>query len=73
MAMVMQSATVSYLGVSQSISASEMDPMISVGGGGEFEAGPGMHIFIQGRYSMVLANGGTSSYEPIEGGVNFNL
>jgi len=69
MAMVMESVTVG----SASISASQMDPMIGLGGGAEFSAGPGMNIFVQGLYSMVLVTGGSSSYEPIEAGVNFNL
>jgi hypothetical protein len=61
--------------------------MIAIGGGGEFPAGPGMSIFIQGKYSVVFVpgttvdtgygtvtvGGGTSTYLPIEIGLHFDL
>ena len=69
---IMETETVTYLGVSQSVSASEMDPMIQIGGGAEFSMGPGMNFFVQGKYSDVLSTV-SNSYEPIEGGINFSL
>ncbi len=73
MSLVMQTVSVTFLGTTTSVSASEMDPMISIGGGVEFPMGQGMNFFAQGRYSMVMQNGGSSTYEPIEAGLNFNL
>jgi hypothetical protein len=53
------------------IGFSEMDPMISIGGGVEIPAGPGMNLFAQARYSIVMATGGSATYLPIEAGVAF--
>ncbi len=53
--------------------STSMNPMISVGAGGEFSAGQDMGVFVQGRYSVVFGNGGTFSYAPLEVGVSFNM
>jgi len=73
MSMVMESYTETILGTSTSISTSQMDPAIAIGGGAEFSAGPGMNIFVQGLYSLIMASGASTNYEPIEAGVNFSL
>ncbi|HEY5037676.1 MAG TPA: tetratricopeptide repeat protein, partial [bacterium] len=49
-------------------STSTTNPMIQGGGGIEFPAGASMNVFVEGKASIVIGNGGTVTYLPIEGG-----
>lgn len=84
---LMTSVSVSGGGVSVGGSSSAIDPMIDIGGGVEFPMGTNMNFFGQLKYSMVFipgqtvttaygsytAPGGTSTYLPLEVGINFDL
>jgi len=87
--MTSASETVSGGGSSASASASDsaIDPMVCIGGGVEFPMGNNMNFFAQGKYSVVFvpgvtvdtgygtvtAGGGTSTYLPLEVGLDFNM
>jgi hypothetical protein len=86
-ALMMQSVSASSGTTSVSASASQMNPMIAIGGGVEIPGGSNMSFFGQAKYSMVFVpgvtqtiggttvttGGGTSSYIPVEVGINFSL
>ncbi len=65
--------TTYYQNSSSSGSASSINPMAQVGGGAELSLGPDLNLFGEAKYSLIVGSGGTSSYIPIDIGVNFNL
>ncbi len=67
-----ETGSVSGVG-SASASASTTNPMIQAGAGLEFEAGSGMNIFVEGKASVIIGSGGTSTYLPVNVGLSFNL
>lgn len=65
----LSSFSVSYSG----LSASTSNPEIGGGVGVQFPAGDAMNIFLQGTANVVLGNGGTFTYIPVDLGVNFDM
>jgi predicted porin len=64
-----------------STSATDTDPMVEIGVGGEYSLGQDMSLFLQIEYSMIFDSGtsngktetATFSYIPITAGLNFDL
>ncbi len=52
---------------------SSIYPTIQVGGGVELPMGPDMNIFGEAKYTLIIGQGGTAGYIPIEVGLNINI
>jgi hypothetical protein len=56
-----------------SVSASSMYPMIQAGGGVAFDAGKDMKLFGEAKFGMVIGDGGSFNYIPINFGASFSF
>jgi len=55
------------------ISGSEMYPMIQAGGGVAFDAGKDMKVFGEAKFGMVIGDGGSFNYIPVNVGASFSF
>lgn len=65
--------TYSFYNMSRSATGVSYDPVWMIGGGWEFEIGYYTNLFLQGQVHMVLDEGPTSYFIPLEVGVNFGM
>jgi hypothetical protein len=56
-----------------SFSGSEIDPVIEGGGGVEFSLGKDMNLFGEARVDLVIGDGGTATFIPVDAGLSFDL
>jgi tetratricopeptide (TPR) repeat protein len=56
-----------------SISASAINPMLQGGAGLLLTLAPGLDLFGEVKYSLVISSGGSGSYIPINAGLSFNF
>lgn len=56
-----------------SFAPSQIFPVLAFGGGLEYFLHPDTSVFLEIRFDLILGNGGTSSYVPMEGGLDFTL
>ncbi len=67
------SDTVSFGGVSETVSGSTTDFLLDPGLGLAFVLSPKTELFVQGKVSLDFASGETGVYIPIQVGLNFGL
>jgi len=53
--------------------SSSIYPTIQVGGGAEISLGPDMNAFGEAKYTLIIGQGGTAGYIPVEVGLNIKI
>jgi len=63
--------TSSNTSTTTSVSGSAMNPMVQGGAGLLLSLGPGLNLFGEVKYSLVISSGGSGSYIPVNVGLSF--